>query len=144
MILPRKIWVCNALDTEDYDHPDGMGSCMEYWEREQNKKPYPADASYCRANHQDSAPNSPIEGGHVIGFMEQKPHVYIVPIHKSCNLLKHNLEPFRVFRSDLIRVPYKDERDILKMKSNKLQMIRMQIRVQRGKIKRFRKLAGMG
>lgn len=144
MKIPRKIWVCNALDTEDYDRPDGMGSCLEFWKREQDKTLFPADPDICRVRHNNGIPSSPIVGAHVIGFMEGKPHVYIVPMHDSCNLKKQSLEPFRVLRSDLVRVPNLDERAILNMKSNKLQIAKMQKFVQNGIVKRFRRLSGIG
>ena len=108
------------------------------------RPPFPAEANVCRAKHNGDEPNSPIVGGHVIGFMEDIPHVYIVPMHSSCNLKKQNLDPFRVFRYDLIRVPYPDERAILNMKSNKLQIDRMKKYVQRKTLQRFRKLSGIG
>ena len=97
------IYVCNALNTEEYDKIEGK-SCIDYWCEKTGGLWF-----YCRACHSLIEPSNGIVGGHVIDFLSETPHIYITPIHDICNKRKGELPYFLVAENDLVRIPKADE-----------------------------------
>lgn len=114
------IWVCNALNTAEYDKIEGK-PCIDYWLKKTSGLWF-----YCRACRSMIEPNNNIVGGHVIDFLSGKPHVYITPIHDRCNKQQGNLPYFSVSENDLVRIPDSGiEAKILDDDANKKQIQEM-------------------
>ena len=97
------IYVCNALNTVDYDTIEGK-PCIDYWCEKTSGLWF-----YCRACHSWIEPSNPVVGGHVIDFLSETPHVYITPIHDRCNKQRETLPYFFVSPTDLVRIPNPEE-----------------------------------
>ena len=102
-----KVLVCNALNTSDYDVIDGK-DCITYW----REKKHRLKVTWCRACHNPNSDEDAIVGGHVMTVFGT-PHIYITPIHDSCNKLQKKLDAFPVDESDLVPVPKDQETAIL-------------------------------
>lgn len=117
---PMIIKVCNALNTSDYDEIEGM-NCIDYWDEHVLNRT--CDRDICRKSKNPASEDDIIVGAHVIGYKDQRLGVFIVPILKSYNGKKGNLEPFCVDEDDLVRIPNReDERKILLDKDNQQQI----------------------
>ena len=105
--------VIQAVNTSKFDDINGK-SCIDYW---RSQRPY-RDDSCCRATKEKAQGDDKIVGGHVIGYANGFPHVYITPILSSVNK-EHNIITFNVAEADLVQVPLQDERAILSDPDNK-------------------------
>lgn len=114
------IKVFNAINTSDYDKIEGK-DCIDYWDDNVIDRTY--DRNVCRKSKEKASEDDIIVGAHVIGYKDQRLGVFIVPILKSYNGKKGNLEPFCVDEDDLVRIPNReDERKILLDKDNQQQI----------------------
>jgi hypothetical protein len=100
--------VCNALNTSKYDSIDGM-SCIDYWCNTHNQN----SAEFCRACGERAKDGDDIIGAHVMSLNETPRHVYIVPMHRSCNSKQADLGSFEVDEYNLSSVPSTQENKIL-------------------------------
>lgn len=117
---PIHIKVCNAINTSDYDKIEGK-DCIDYWDEHAIHRT--CDRDICRKSKEKASEDDSIVGAHVIGYTSQGLRVFIVPILKSFNDKKGNLEPFEVEENDLVRIPNEeDERKILLDKENQEQI----------------------
>ena len=108
------IKVIQAVNTSEYDVINGC-SCIEYWTKNISGR----DSSTCRATGRQETLNDSIVGGHVIGIINNTPHVYIVPILNSVNVSEDPMT-FDVDESDLVQVPFHDEQIILNDPQNRI------------------------
>lgn len=114
------IKVFNAINTSDYDKIEGK-DCIDYWDDNVIDRTY--DRNVCRKSKEKASEDDSIVGAHVIGYTSQGLGVFIVPMLKSNNNKKENLEPFEVEENDLVRIPNEeDERKILLDKENQEQI----------------------
>ena len=100
--------VCNALNTSDYDVIEGM-SCIDYWCKTHNQ----SNAEICRACGKRAKDDDEIIGAHVMSLNETPRHVYVVPMHRSCNSRQAGLGSFEVDEFNLSIVPANQEKKIL-------------------------------
>ena len=105
--------VIQAVNTSNYDHINGR-NCIDYW---RSQRPYNR-SGYCRATNRLPQGTDSIVGGHVIGYENGFPHVYITPILSSVNT-ERNIITFNVVETDLVRVPLQDERAIMSDPENR-------------------------
>ena len=116
------IKVIQAVNTSEYDVINGC-SCIEYWTKNKSGR----DSSTCRATGRQGTLNDSIVGGHVIGIINNIPHVYIVPILNSVNASDNPLM-FDVEENDLLQVPCNDEQEILNDSMNRTRKIMLNVR----------------
>ena len=108
------IKVIQAVNTSNYDQIGGL-SCIKYWE---NNTPNRHDSiSYCRATRSYITEDDQLVGAHVIGIVDDVPHVYITAIKDSVNK-SNDPEIFDVDMADLVAVPTDHEQKILEDKDN--------------------------
>ncbi len=110
MIMMR---VIQAVNTSNYDQINGR-SCIDYW---CTQRPF-RRSDYCRVTNKIPQGTDSIVGGHVLGYENGSPHVYITPILSSVNK-EHRIITFNVTDTDLVRVPLADEKAILSDPENK-------------------------
>lgn len=108
-IKRKKVTVCNAVNTSDYDIIDGK-TCIEYW---LDKRTLPV---FCPVCHKQLKKEDAV-GGHVINLFGKK-HVFITPMHGACNSKKEKAAFFKVHEPDLVKIPKEDEQKILKDPEN--------------------------
>lgn len=116
------IKVIQAANTSSYDKIDEC-SCIEFWRNNNSGR----DSATCRATDEQGTQTDPIVGGHVIGIINNTPHVYIVPILNSVNVSEDPLT-FDVDESDLVQVPSHDEQIILNDPQNRIRKIMLNAR----------------